>query len=55
MHSPLQIGNEENFLRPELIEQPRIIATNIIESDADDKVKDKYKWLSNYISGWDNA
>ena len=43
-----------NFARPELVEQLRVIAIDIIKSDADEKVKGKYRWLSNYISGWNN-
>lgn len=42
-----------NFARPELIEQLSNYAQQTIESDVNDVVKSKYRWLSSYLSGWE--
>ena len=38
-----------DYVRPEIRDHLNRIATEVIESDVKDKIKDKYKWLSHYI------
>ena len=40
-----------NFTRPELLDRLKAIASQVIESDTKDDIKNKYRWLSSYLEG----